>query len=127
MKQHEKPISPVVLTSSESRVWCGVLTLETMFAGSKSENIFPVLTSNDSKKFRLRLKDMPQGEDLLGQFIGKKISVYGVADNLRGHLRILSDFSSIQLVESHPQVTAEHDLSNLSTPCNIVPPDGGQK
>lgn len=68
----------------------GRLAFEQLFVGSKSEGLYPVLKSNNGQLFRLHTKGKSIGEEKsLLPFEGKIVKVFGIADNIRGHWRIL--------------------------------------
>ena len=68
----------------------GLLSMERLFIGSKSEGLYPVLYSDDGKQYRLHRKaDISLDERTLSNYDGKIVQVIGLADNLRGHWRFV--------------------------------------
>ena len=68
----------------------GLLSMERLFVGSKSEGLYPVLYSDDGKQYRLHRKaDISLDERTLSNYDGKIVQVIGLADNLRGHWRFV--------------------------------------
>jgi hypothetical protein len=70
----------------------GILELEKLFIGSKSENFFPVLIINNDTKFRLNFKKLIETQEFsYKKYIGNRVKVFGKSDILRGHSRINVD------------------------------------
>jgi hypothetical protein len=83
--------------------WLGELNFKPLFPDSKSEGIYPVLTTSDGQEYRVRLKDAPSDAELaLLQLDGLQVKLEGYADDLRGHWRInvpwLDDGLTVQQV-----------------------------
>lgn len=97
--------------SSRKGSWVGELKKEPMFAGSKSEALYPVLCCSDTHTYRLFIKDLMDEHHDLKDFFGKRVQVQGVADNLRGHWRINTNLSSISLLGLHDS----NELSEAQT------------
>jgi hypothetical protein len=77
----------------------GLLTMDRLFAGSKSEGLYPVLHAEDGRQYRLHYKgDLSLNEKTLSSYDGKTIQVNGDVDNLRGHLRIVLTADNLPLV-----------------------------
>jgi len=77
----------------------GLLTIDRMFVGSKSEGLYPVLHAEDGRQYRLHYKgDLSLNEKTLSSFDGKTIQVNGHIDNLRGHWRIVLTADNLPLV-----------------------------
>jgi hypothetical protein len=75
-----------------SSFFTGRLKFKSLFEGSKSEGLYPVLNVDDDHSFRLHIRGNSFGdENPLLPLDGKLIQVHGIADNLRGHWRILLD------------------------------------
>lgn len=67
----------------------GTVSIQRLFAGSKSEGLYPVFDAEDGTRFRLRVCDMPDdGSDPLSSFYGLKVRVHGETDRMRGHWRL---------------------------------------
>jgi hypothetical protein len=91
------------MSPNVSKEWLGELNWKTLFPDSKSEGVYPVLTTMDGQDFRLRLKDAPPEAELaLRHLDGLQVKLEGYADDLRGHWRIsvpwLGDGLTIQQV-----------------------------
>jgi hypothetical protein len=70
----------------------GVLELEKLFIGSKSENFYPVLIMNNNNKFRLNFKNLIETQEFsYKNYIGNRVKIFGKSDILRGHSRITVD------------------------------------
>lgn len=77
----------------------GLLTMDRLFVGSKSEGLYPVLHAEDGRQYRLHYKgDLSLNEKTLSSYIGKTIQVVGHVDNLRGHWRIVLTADNLPLV-----------------------------
>lgn len=77
------------MSPNVSKEWLGELNWKTLFPDSKSEGVYPVLTTLDGQDFRLRLKDAPPEAELaLRHLDGLQVKLVGYADDLRGHWRI---------------------------------------
>lgn len=91
------------MSSNILKEWLGELNWKTLFPDSKSEGVYPVLTTLDGQDFRLRLKDAPPEAELaLRHLDGLQVKLVGYADDLRGHWRInipwLEDGQTVQQV-----------------------------
>ena len=70
----------------------GLVRLETLFKGSKSEYLYPVLFAEDGEKFRIHIKGNQSKDCIpLAHLDGKKVSLTGYVDDIRGHGRIVID------------------------------------
>jgi hypothetical protein len=68
----------------------GLLSMERLFIGSKSEGLYPVLHADDGRQYRLHRKaDISLDERTLSNYDGKRVEVIGQTDNLRGHWRLV--------------------------------------
>ena len=77
----------------------GLLTMDRLFVGSKSEGLYPVLHAVDGQHYRLHYKgDISLNEKTLSQYAGKTVQIIGNVDNLRGHLRIVLAADHLPLV-----------------------------
>jgi hypothetical protein len=90
----------------------GLLTIDRMFVGSKSEGLYPVLHTEDGRQYRLHFKgDLSLNEKTLYSYDGKTIQVNGHVDNLRGHWRIVLTAENLPLVIEEslisPQLASE--------------------
>jgi hypothetical protein len=106
------------MSSNIPKEWLGELNWKTLFPDSKSEGVYPVLTTIDGQDYRVRLKDAPLEADLnLRQLNGLQVKLEGYADDLRGHWRInvpwLGDGQTIQRVIA-PE-SSEGSLPNKSS------------
>jgi len=89
----------------------GLLTIDRMFVGSKSEGLYPVLHAEDGRQYRLHYRgDLSLNEKTLYSYDGKTIQVNGHVDNLRGHWRIVLTAENLPLVIEaliSPQLASE--------------------
>ena len=77
----------------------GLLSLDRLFIGSKSEGLYPVLHADDGNQYRLHYKgDISLNEKTLSNYAGKTVQVIGNVDNSRGHWRIVLADDSLPLV-----------------------------
>jgi hypothetical protein len=77
----------------------GLLTMDRLFVGSKSEGHYPVLHTDDGKRYRLHNKvDFSLNEKTLSNYDRKRVQVVGTADNDRGHWRFVLVPGSLPLV-----------------------------
>jgi len=77
----------------------GVLSMDRLFVGSKSEGLYPVLHAEDGMQFRLHYKgDVSLNEKTLANYNGKTVQVVGDADNLRGHWRVVLPVDSLPIL-----------------------------
>jgi len=68
----------------------GLLSMDRLFVGSKSEGLYPVLHADDGQHYRLHYKgDISLNEKTLAPYKGKTVQVIGSVDNLRGHWRMV--------------------------------------
>ena len=106
------------MNKSTSSVFVGQLAMESLFTGSKSEAIYPVLRTDDGRMFRLHYKgDESLNEKSLAAYAGKSVSVIGAADRLRGHWRIVLTGEKISsLIEVIASPAAEPGGTEESTP-----------
>jgi len=87
--------------------WLGELNWKSLFPDSKSEGVYPVLTTSNGQHYRVRLKDAPPEAILaLRRLDGLQVKLEGHADDLRGHWRInvpwIEDGLTVQEVISPP-------------------------
>ena len=67
----------------------GVLSLQRLFIGSKSEGLYPVFDQDDGTRYRIRLiRDLPSEQDPLVPFYGQRVKVLATTDRQRGHWRM---------------------------------------
>ena len=82
----------------------GILSMDLLFVGSKSEGLYPVLHISNGQKFRLHYKgDVSLNEKILSSYNSKTVQVVGYADNLRGHWRIVLPIDSFPKEVESPQ------------------------
>ena len=68
----------------------GLITMDRLFIGSKSEGVYPVLHTDSGTTYRLYFRGKaPLDEPTFSSFIGNEVTVTGVADDIRGHWRIV--------------------------------------
>jgi hypothetical protein len=107
----------------------GLLSMERLFLGSKSEGLYPVLHANDGKQYRLHRKtDLSLDEKTLSDYDGKRVQVIGNADNLRGHWRLVLAVDSLpqvlEVVSIHSHVSAGGDSQAASVPIPAASGEG---
>lgn len=67
----------------------GVLSLQKLFTGSKSEGTYPVFVADDGTRYRIRLVGAGEmNSDPLLAFYGQTVRISGLTDRLRGHWRM---------------------------------------
>ena len=77
----------------------GLMSMDRLFVGSKSEGLYPMLHADDGQHYRLHYKgDIPLNEKTLAPYGGKTVQVIGSVDNLRGHWRMVLAADSPPLV-----------------------------
>ena len=96
------------MSVSENAAWVGQLSMALMFEGSKSEGLFPVLDTEDGRRFRVHVKgsQLPDA-DVLSALMGQRVCLHGAADDLRGHWRLILDPTlpgEILPIETSPEV-----------------------
>jgi hypothetical protein len=76
----------------ENATWVGQLSMVLMFEGSKSEGLYPVLDTEDGRRFRVHVKgsQLPDA-DVLSDLMNQRVCLHGAADDLRGHWRLILD------------------------------------
>ena len=86
----------------------GLLTMDRLFVGSKSEGLYPVLHAEDGRQYRLHYKgDLSLNEKTLSSYDRKTIQVNGDVDNLRGHLRIVLTADNLPLVIEESLISSQ--------------------
>jgi hypothetical protein len=76
----------------QNATWVGHLSMALMFEGSKSEGLYPVLDTEDGRRFRVHVKGSQQPDaDVLSALMNQRVCLYGAADDLRGHWRLILD------------------------------------
>jgi hypothetical protein len=104
--------------------WLGQLNWKTLFPDSKSEGVYPVLTTSDGQDYRVRLKDAPPDAQVsLRHLDGSQIRLEGYADDLRGHWRINVPWLGEGLTIT-PVISAPNDANDFPdlTPLNTNSP-----
>ena len=80
------------MDAPEQGTWVGQLSMALMFEGSKSEGLYPVLDTEDGRRFRVHVKGSQQPDaDVLSALMNQRVCLHGTADDLRGHWRLLLD------------------------------------
>lgn len=113
------------MNAPELAPFVGQLTFDRLFIGSKSEGIYPVLSDDQGRTFRLHIKGASlEADNSLICFSGKRVRVLGVADNLRGHRRIvLESLASIDILDELPVPNAIPNLSKDDSPTSSAGPE----
>jgi hypothetical protein len=76
----------------QNATWVGHLSMALMFEGSKSEGLYPVLDTEDGRRLRVHVKGSQQPDaDVLSALMNQRVCLYGAADDLRGHWRLILD------------------------------------
>jgi hypothetical protein len=94
----------------------GCINLETLFKGSKSESVYPVLTCQDGSKYRIHIKKNESPDaPLLAHLEGLHVRIEGDHDRIRGHDRILvsSDLDSAIFLISNETLQDKSIALNL--------------
>ncbi len=120
--------------AQEKETWVGLLSMALMFEGSKSEGLYPVLDTDDGRRLRVHVKgNLLSDAEALGTLMGQRVSLQGVADDLRGHWRLLLDpglprkvipsASVCSTTQDSSRANPEADLPKLeANPPEIAPP-----
>ena len=105
------------MDSHEKIPWVGKLSLDLLFKDSKSEGFYPVLHCEDGINYRVYLKGIDSlHKTLLNHFMGQRVSLFGRADNLRGHWRLVVDTDdSNYLVELTPEKVESPSLNSKTS------------
>jgi hypothetical protein len=76
----------------ENATWVGQLSMALLFEGSKSEGLYPVLDTEDGRRFRVHVKgsQLPVAP-ALAPLLNQRVCLNGKADDLRGHWRLILD------------------------------------
>lgn len=110
------------MNTPELSPFVGQLTFDRLFIGSKSEGVYPVLSDDQGQPFRLHIKGASlEGDSSLMCFSGRRVKVLGVADNLRGHWRIvLESLTSIYVEDelSAPNAQPASSMDDSPTACS---------
>ena len=102
----------------ENETWVGHLRLALLFEGSKSEGLYPVLDTADGRSFRVHVNgNLASDSQALVALMNQQVCLYGAADDLRGHWRLILDPVSpgeilpIEVSPALPQTpTANEDI-----------------
>lgn len=94
----------------EKKHWAGQLSLDLLFEGSKSEAFYPVLHCEDGTNYRVYLKGLSSlNKEILNHFMGQQVLISGIADNLRGHWRLVVDATApgflIESLDAAPNIS----------------------
>lgn len=93
------------MNEKKTSSFTGILSMERLFVGSKSEGLYPILHATNGRQFRLHYKgDISLNEKTLSNYNGKTVQVVGNVDNLRGHWRIVIPTGSLPLEVEASQV-----------------------
>ena len=128
------------MNEKQTSLLIGLLSMDRLFVGSKSEGLYPVLHTDDGKKYRLHHKrDISLNEKTLSQYDGNTIQVIGHLDNLRGHWRFVLAAGSRPLVvgassmhshsastvasETAPEASTEAAAEASASPTSEIAPD----
>lgn len=78
----------------------GLLCLKVLYIGSKSEDQYPILIDANSLLYRIYVKGSRARIDPnLNVFMNNHVSIKGKCDMLRGHLRIVIDWSIADVIQ----------------------------
>ncbi len=79
----------------------GLVRLETLFKGSKSEGLFPVLITEDGEQFRIHIRGNQIRDSVsLANLDGQNVCLVGYVDDIKGHIRIVIDSDLSQSVKA---------------------------
>jgi len=68
----------------------GLISLDTLYVGSKSEALYPVLTSHDGSRYRIHIEGNEIADaPFLAHLDGRLVEMFGRVDDIKGHKRIL--------------------------------------
>lgn len=99
------------MNEKKSSNFIGILSMDRLFIGSKSEGLYPVLHTHNGQQFRLHYKgDLSLNEKTLSSYNGKTVEVVGTVDNLRGHWRIVLPTGSL------PRISEASSTASLEEP-----------
>jgi hypothetical protein len=80
------------MSEPEKTKWVGQLSVELLFQGSKSEGLYPMLDTEDGRRFRVHVQGNQLSDaEALSDLIEKRVCLNGTADDLRGHWRLTLD------------------------------------
>jgi hypothetical protein len=86
-------------------IYCGLLKMERLFIGSKSERVYPIMYGEDGRRFRIHQKGQKiPSLNLLAGYENCKVQIQGHADNLRGHWRLVFEAGE---VSSYVQILSD--------------------
>jgi hypothetical protein len=72
---------------TSAHIWTGTIGKELMFVGSKSEGDYFVFRTDSGIQYRLRVLN-DDATELLESLMGRRLSIEGIEDDLRGHRRL---------------------------------------
>ena len=95
--------------------WVGHIQKEILFKGSKSEGEYLTFHEEDGGVYRIRVVGDPE-PGWAEAFLGHRVALEGIPDDLRGHLRLSITTEAVQQIslEDLPQV----ELSSLDPEAN---------
>ena len=103
------------MNQHDKKSWVGQLSLDLLFEGSKSEAFYPVLHCEDGVNYRVYLKGVDSlDKAVLNHFMGQRVAVFGYADDLRGHWRLVVDAKDSGFLTEQPALPSEQAPANNS-------------
>jgi|TARA_B100001093_G_scaffold303828_1_gene289737 DNA/RNA endonuclease YhcR with UshA esterase domain len=98
----------------EKQKFHGILSYQVLFVGSKSEGEYLTLqeeidaSNNFLSRVYLKTPVANENEELLNSFLGKKIEIVGLKDDVRGYPRIVADsIKDISITEDQEESKKE--------------------
>ena len=80
-------------------IFSGILVMEVLFRGSKSEGVYPVLRTSGGLRYRIQcFGGFTDAAEALREFEGQEVELSGTIYNKRGSLSIIIDLSE----SAHP-------------------------
>ena len=99
LRHHEGTRLPHLDTDQQKIRLSGRLSMDMLFAGSKSEGLYPVLHAEDGRAYRAHVKgELALNEKTLRRHADQEVTLFGVVDDLRGHWRITLDPSDQDMI-----------------------------
>lgn len=102
---------------SEKQKFHGTLSYQVLFVGSKSEGEYLIFQeeidalNNFLSRVYLKTPAANENEELLNSFLGKKIEIVGLKDDIRGYPRIVVDsIEDISIIEDQEDSKKESSV-----------------